>query len=587
MKLWQRAALLIALPLCLECGFFLAIKQAQHDVDNAYIAESKSRDTVVLTYKSLKLCFDALSDVLNYRLSQKENFKVRAINCIQKLSARREELKANGGNDINIEKLEAVMNAIVVSVQRLNEDFEQPGFSRIDSIKRITTLANLTLRISETVLIEQEIAHKKTVANLNTKRQQFDELATLAILISTAFACGLAYLFNKSTLKQLDVLMQNSSKLARGESLLPPLEGHDELARLDKQFRLMALSISELTERERAILKNSGEWIFAIDSKMKFSFVSDAVRNLLNMAPEDVLGKHAFNLLGEGTAKIEEAKSKGEDQIFEATIKNSDDETVELQISVHWSTQEQTYFCIAHDIAARKQLERLKQSFIAMVSHDLRTPISANILTLDLLRSDPSVGQLTERGVKLVERSVASNNRLMNMINDLLDLERLEVGQLNIEPELTTFNDLIEEALPSVDVVAKAKLVNISHDDSDALLLCESSRIVQVLVNLLGNAVKFSPKDTEINIRIEEDEEYSSIHVIDQGPGIGPDVLPYIFDRFRQGNDGAATIKQGFGLGLEISKKLVELHGGTISVSSDLGHGSTFTIKLPRYKPEA
>lgn len=584
MKLWQRAALLIALPLCLECGFFLAIKQAQHEVDNAYTEERKSRDTVMLTYKSLKICFDALADVLNYRLSNRDLFRERAFNCIQKLTLRRQELEANGGVDGNIEKLETIMNAIVATVEEIGVD---NGVSRVDNMKRITVLARSTLRVSDDILRNQEIAHRKTVANLDRKRQQFDELAVFAIFASTAFACGLAYVFNRGTLKQLSVLMSNSSKLARGEELLPPLKGHDELARLDKQFRMMALSIAELTERERAILKNSGEWIFAIDAKLRFSFVSEAVRNLLKMAPEDLLGKHAVNLLGVGIDKIEESKNKNEVQIFEAELKNSIGETVELQISVHWSSQEQTYFCIAHDIAARKQLERLKKSFIAMVSHDLRTPISANILTLDLLRSDPSVGQLTERGEKLVERSVASNNRLMNMINDLLDLERLEAGQLNIDAELTTFNDLIEEALPSVDVVAKSKSVNIKRDDSDALILCESSRIVQVLVNLLGNAVKFSPKDTEINIWIEEDEQFSNIHVTDQGPGIGSDVLPFIFDRFRQGNDGAATIKQGFGLGLEISKKLVELHGGTVSVASTVGQGSTFTIKLPRYKPQA
>jgi signal transduction histidine kinase len=223
----------------------------------------------------------------------------------------------------------------------------------------------------------------------------------------------------------------------------------------------------------------------------------------------------------------------------------------------------------------------MKQSFMAMVSHDLRTPVSANLLTLDLLKSDSAIGNLTDRGRTLVERSIASNNRLMFLINDLLELERLDSGQLTLDMELVTFNDLIDETLPGVEMLAKAKDIAIEKDDSDRFIYCESARIVQVLVNLIGNAVKFSPSGKKVFLKYAEGGGYSRISVSDEGPGINKDSISSIFDKFTQVKEASGAHKQGFGLGLEICKKLVELHGGSITVSSELGVGTTFEISLP------
>lgn len=582
MKLWHRLALLAVIPLVLQCYLLTQVKTAQEELDRAYIEERRQKDVVIVIGKAVKAGMDSLSDIVSYKSKRTALKKERSIHHLERMKKLREDMAAIAGTERHMQEVQAVLSEIEETVQStIDEDENDVNLRDLSKTLRFTKLGRSALSIMEHAQIQQELKYKQMLVVVQAKRKHFDELALQSAILCAVVTFGIAGYVIFLTSKQLKVLKQNSENLARGEKLLPQMKGADELADVDRTFHLMAKSIKQLSERERAILKNSGEWIFAIDSKLRFSFVSDAVQKLLGVKPEELLGQHVANVLGGATDAIEKARTIGVDQVFETKLAGDSNQNVEVQISVHWSDSEHAYFCVAHDIGARKELERMKQSFMAMVSHDLRTPVSANLLTLDLLKSDPSIGNLSDRGKTLVDRSIASNNRLMFLINDLLELERLDSGQLSLDLELVTFNDLIDETLPGVEMLAKAKDITIERDDSNQFIYCESGRIVQVLVNLIGNAVKFSPAGKKVFLKYGKEDAVSKILVVDEGPGIDKESLPFIFDKFKQVKESSGQHKQGFGLGLEICKKLVELHGGSLLVRSELGSGTTFEIRLP------
>ncbi|MBA3995015.1 MAG: hypothetical protein C0469_15970 [Cyanobacteria bacterium DS2.3.42] len=591
MKLWQKMAILIILPLLLEVGYIVAIKNNQAELNQEYLQERKSQDTIILIQRALKCCLDPLTYLMNYKSSGTTGSvleRKRASESLDELRTLRKRIELAQEKPNQFAHIMGTMESIEKLLEEaINARNSNDQYSNPTDFMKVTKLGRTIIAITQQDIETADAAHKQKLLRVTAKQEEFDSLLLTAVIVSGGIVFFLLGVFAVGIRRQLEILTKNSENLALGKSLLPPMQGNDELSNLDKRFHRMASSISELTERESAILKNSGELIFSINSKLRFSFVNDAVVKILAMSPEEFVGKYAANVLASCMENIEKAKTTNEDQTFDAVINDKDGNEIELQIAVTWSEAEQSYFCVAHDVGARREIERMKQNFMAMVSHDLRTPVSANLATLDLLKMDPTIGELTDRGRTLIERTITSNTRLITMVNDLLEMERLDAGKVNIEKELVTFNDLVEEALSSVEMVAQAKSIAITHDDSNEFFYCHSSRIVQVLVNLLGNAVKFSQPGQPINIEFSQDDTYSSILVKDNGPGIPKEELKNLFDRFKQVRDASGAHKQGFGLGLEICKKLVELHDGEIIVSSEPGKGSSFEVRLPRHKSTA
>lgn len=235
-----------------------------------------------------------------------------------------------------------------------------------------------------------------------------------------------------------------------------------------------------------------------------------------------------------------------------------------------------------HDMARELALvERQKQEVISMVSHDLRSPLMSLDFSLTLIGSG-KYGQLSERGVKELHSAENSAKRLIRLINDLLDIERIESGKLSVSKMPLSFRALAEHSADSVQALAASKQIEVAiESNGDIEFPGDVDRLEQVLINLLGNAIKFSPNDSKVIISALETEDEVIIKVIDSGPGIPPDYCKKIFDRFQQVERGDGKEKEGTGLGLAISRALVEAHGGTIGVDSDGSHGSTFWIKLP------
>lgn len=222
----------------------------------------------------------------------------------------------------------------------------------------------------------------------------------------------------------------------------------------------------------------------------------------------------------------------------------------------------------------------MKAQFVQMVSHDLRTPLTSVQSYLDLLGRGV-YGNLSDAGMQKLALLNKSVDRLVNMIRDLLDIERWEAGHLKIAIGDTTLQSLVEQSLEAVNSHREAKKVTINTPSEDMQLRGDSERLVQVVINLLHNAIKFSPEKGTIDLIAKKENGFVEIDIKDEGPGIPADLQKSIFERFKQVSETDATVKKGTGLGLAISKAIVEAHGGTIGVTSEEGKGSTFWFKLP------
>jgi signal transduction histidine kinase len=229
-----------------------------------------------------------------------------------------------------------------------------------------------------------------------------------------------------------------------------------------------------------------------------------------------------------------------------------------------------------------QRVDVLKSEFVSVVSHELRTPLTALRGSLGLLAHQGGEG-LSERGRQLV--AVASRNaeRLHALIEDLLDMEKIETGVLRFTLKEQPLLPLVEQAMASACAFAMTHAVDLrlARDPARVSAAVDASRFLQLMTNLLSNAAKFSPPDSTVEVVILRHEEWARIEIRDRGPGIPATVRPRIFSKFCQGDSSDSRRQGGTGLGLAISKAIVEQMGGTIGFDSRAGHGTTFFFELP------
>jgi CheY-like chemotaxis protein/nitrogen-specific signal transduction histidine kinase len=229
---------------------------------------------------------------------------------------------------------------------------------------------------------------------------------------------------------------------------------------------------------------------------------------------------------------------------------------------------------------------RAKDEFLAVVSHELRSPLTAALSWVELLRGDSLDGAQRTRALDTVERNLRQQAVL---VSDLLDVSRIVAGKLVIEPVATDVATLVRDAVNDHRALAESAEVALRHEPtSPVIAMVDPARIRQVASNLLANAIRHTPAGGAVVVEIAADAQWFDLFVRDTGCGIPAALLPHIFERFRQG-DSSATVREhgGLGLGLAIAKHLVEAHGGSIDARSDgEGKGATFTVRLALQQPE-
>jgi signal transduction histidine kinase/ActR/RegA family two-component response regulator len=355
-------------------------------------------------------------------------------------------------------------------------------------------------------------------------------------------------------------------------------------------------------------LENIADSFFAVDRDWRLIYVNRKFverydrgpaaqivgRSLWEVYPELIgteMGDRYRQAMEAGVAGELDMRSYISDRWFRVVVEPTEDGIAVSATDISELKRSEESLRAAKEDAERARAEaeaanQMKDQFLATLSHELRTPVHAITGWTQILRS----GQLDAAGRSRALDVIERNARLQaQLIGDLLDISRVISGKLRLETKPAYPVEIVEAALASVRPAAEAREVRVEQtlDPGAGPVLADPGRLEQIVVNLLGNAVKFTPRGGWVEIRLEEEGGEVRIQVRDGGEGIEPELLPHVFDFFWQADASTTRRQGGLGLGLAIVRQLIELHGGAISAASPgKGEGATFTVSLPLLRPQ-
>ncbi len=345
-------------------------------------------------------------------------------------------------------------------------------------------------------------------------------------------------------------------------------------------------------EETESVIRNLAEGLVVVDSKGKIIMMNPAAEKMLDVSQKEKVGRSLLDDVKEEQL-FSFSQDIGGDKKKEIELVSGRDETkktLRASTAVIENERGQTVGMVSvlSDVTKQKELDRLKSNFVANVTHELRTPLVAVGKSITLILQQ-TAGQLNEQQTQLLSIADRNLKRLTLLINDLLDLSKLEAGKMVISPGKVSVEKIITEAVAALKTWAETRNISLSADIGPALpeVNADHDRVIQVLNNLIGNAIKFTPPGGSITVRASASVGSSSVEVgvKDTGIGMTKENCAKIFDKFYQTGDKGANDVSGTGIGLSIAKEIVELHGGKIWVESEKGKGTEFIFTLPENPP--
>lgn len=360
----------------------------------------------------------------------------------------------------------------------------------------------------------------------------------------------------------------------------------DEVALgIDRSHASAALRESEA--RTRSVIDNMLEGLILVDEKSVIRAMNPAAERIFGYSQTELVGGSLATLVPESAASdrlgfLREKHRQAIGRMTEWQGRRKDGEVFPFELTLfEFRTSEGRLFGGGiRDLSQSREVEKLKEQFVSTVSHELRTPLTSIRGSLGLLAAGV-LGKLppqADEAIAVAERNVV---RLVRLVNDILDSERLHTGKLELHFEAIPLGEVFARSLDSVRAFAEGAGVSIVGAPSPFVVWGDGDRLVQVLVNLLSNAVKFSPPGSAVAVSAEPADGQVEVRVADRGRGVPARLQTAIFERFRQVESSDSRQKGGTGLGLSICKAIIELHGGAIGVASEEGKGSTFWIRVP------
>ncbi len=363
---------------------------------------------------------------------------------------------------------------------------------------------------------------------------------------------------------------------------------NDVTARIDTEGELAVAR-----ERTQTILDNVHDGIITIDEIGTVQSLNSSSTRIFGYEAEEVIGRNVKMLMPEpyhsahdgylhnymttGTAKI-----IGIGREVTGQRKDGSHFPMDLAVTEVRLAGRRLFIGLVRDITDRKRVERMQREFVSTVSHELRTPLTSIRGALGLINGG-ALGPLSEQAKQVVAIASKNSDRLTNLINDLLDMEKIVTGKMEFDFRVEPLVHLVEQTIEANRAYGDQYHVSfkLTTTDDSAIACIDEHRFAQVLANLLSNAAKFSPRDSQVDITVTTDKTWAIVSVIDHGQGISEEFQERMFQKFSQADSSDTRSKGGTGLGLAISKEFVERMGGTIGFTSEPGKGTTFFIKFP------
>lgn len=411
----------------------------------------------------------------------------------------------------------------------------------------------------------------------------------LTLSVAAAVLLGIFYAFGIK--RPLAHVAQNSALMSERKPLLPVLKGQGEVKTIDYLVHLVDRAIAESIASEEAMVENAGDLICSLDDQFRFVSANAYVQTMLERTPEELKGHHVHELMPPEQGLYAEeclrrTLTRQEVQVFELSLLRKTEELLETRWSCFWVASEQRIIAVVNDISEQKQIDRIKRDFEEVIGDELRQPLVSILAQARSLQAqDKALPGSAVQELAHVERSL---DKLISLIDEFVDMQQLDTTSIVLECTMSSFCALEQEAYDLIKSFASAKRIEVVLSQSQIEVYCDKAKIVRVLVNLLSNAIKFSAEGSVVRVLACREDNFLTVSVVDQGPGIEEKFRSALFEPFAQSDSRA---RSGTGLGLAICKLIVEAHGGSIAVrspaSSNAGtgapaaKGSEFFFLLP------
>jgi two-component system, NtrC family, sensor histidine kinase KinB len=439
------------------------------------------------------------------------------------------------------------------------------------------------------------------------KRTAEDATVSVAIAGAICFLIAFSLLVNlpSSIANPIKELTESIKQIAdKKYSRRVNFVNHNEFGELATSFNTMAEKLEEyndsslatlMIEKKRieTLINNMHDPVIGLDEKMKIIFVNEEATKTIGLPQTEMIGKFAQDLslrndlirsLIQDLTVPQANIGKEKTQTIKIFVNNKESyfekETLNISIVPTGEQIKKTigYVVILRNITEHKELDFAKTNFIATVSHEFKTPISSIKMSLQLLENE-QVGQINMEQKNLIESIKDDANRLLNTTSELLNITQVETGNIQLSIIPSEPKAILEYAINANKTQAEQKQIQLKteYPNDLPLVIADSEKTAWVLINLISNAIRYSHENSTINLSINVDNQHVKFMVKDSGQGIAPEYKDKVFDRYFR---VPGTRKEGTGLGLAISKEFIEAQGGQISVESDFGAGSVFTVTL-------
>jgi len=350
-----------------------------------------------------------------------------------------------------------------------------------------------------------------------------------------------------------------------------------------------------LSRQSQSILESVGEGIYGLDNAGRCTIINRAAAQMLGYTPQEVIGRPMHDLIHHSTPDgrplagarcpiLQCLRTLRPVRVNRDVFWRKDGTSFPVEYTANPQLDEGVPVGVVvafQDVSERLALDRMKDEFISTVSHELRTPLTSLRAALGLVASGSLAGK-PEKEKQMLEMAVSNSDRLTQLVNDILDLERIEAGKLHMEFAACDVNKLLARAVEQMQLAATRAGVLLEHAPVELQCWADADRVLQALINLIGNAIKFSPKGGHVRLFATAAEPgFVRLTVCDEGRGIPPEKLEVNFERFQQVDASDSRTMGGTGLGLAICRSIIAQHGGKIWADSQVNRGSCFHFTLP------
>jgi PAS domain S-box-containing protein len=602
LSLQTRGFVLVGFPLLCQltfiCILLFSLLQTQEEIRK----RTESRDLVAEVSRLDEELIE-LTISFNFPASRENDARqIQQINSFDRHLQRIEQLVSknpNCGQDLkNLQQSTSELFALFSRRRQhpyapKDHDVMEARFLR--DTRRLFTTSAISLN---NIIATEESIYAGSSPVLHTFRADIKILFVVAAITSVLGAIVLGYVFALLISKPIKHLSANVRLLSKRKQLSPLLDTRDDFAALDQVLHDAAQSIEHASISARALVENAEDLICSFKNDGTFISANHYAAVMLGFGPDELIGRRLTDIVlpednSLAESEFEAARLTNKQRSFDLRLRRKDGSTIDTKWSCFWSSTDDSLFCVINDITEQRRNERLKQDFVEMIRQDLHAPLTAMASSLIVI-SEAATDTVSTKRIGRVQSMLRNIERLIVLVNALLESQKFSSSRMQLKLEYCDLQLIVVEAVDMVRSLAEAKKLNLELSTISCNVLCDKEKLREIVVNLLANAIKFTPPRTRIHVSFQEHQGQIEVRITDQGPGVPDEFRESIFQAFEQMPD-AKESRQGVGLGLAICKLIVQAHGGSIGVTSSASganfdrsmesRGSTFWFRIAAAMP--